>query len=99
MTKQLFTFTEDGTEGPHDGKINSIGEYLMQVIGKMLIVNEIEPSPQNIVNCALAIVNEVVQMGENADVASALPADAFDGIMERIARDVRAIQGGPRLIV
>lgn len=99
MTKQLFTFTEDGSEGPHDGKINSIGEYLMQVIGKMLFVNDIPPTPQEVVNCALAIVNGVIQMGEDTDVASHLPADAFDGIMERIARDVRAIQGGPRLIV
>jgi hypothetical protein len=88
-TKQLFTFTDDGSEGPNDDKFN----------GKMLIVNGIDPSPQNVVNCAMAIVNEVVQVGDDLDVSQFLPANAFDGILERIARDVRAIQGGPRLVV
>jgi hypothetical protein len=91
-TKQLFTFTDDGSEGPNDDKFNAIGLYLMDVIGKMLIVNGIDPSPQNVVNCAMAIVNDL-------DVSQFLPANAFDGILERIARDVRAIQGGPRLVV
>lgn len=80
----IFNYSDDHANNDllHGPAFNSIGQYLFQPVGMMLQSNGIPPGPAELANCALSLLNHIL----DADC----PPKERREILQRMKKDILA---------